>query len=127
LHLLRSTPFAPRNESPFRSALQKKSEMYTNLLSKSNSDFLEDIPLPRSVIRHLETPNPCLLEGNALGKITGFRIEVKGRKGSRSVRQLVSYGKIGSSDISKTCVDFAKSYFVQKKGASGVKVTIGYS
>jgi hypothetical protein len=110
-------------------AIARKSEIFKRSCPQLPCDALycQDIPLPNAIKRHIENPNLSLLQGSALGKITGFRIEAKGRKGSRSQTQVVHYGKLGRGDIAKSCVDFGKSFYVHKKGVTGIKVTIGYS
>ena len=63
-------------------------------------------------------------------RITGFRIQIKGRNGSRSSRKVVSYGSIAngkSGSITGSMVDYGSSHFVHpKRGVTGVKVWIGY-
>ena len=63
-------------------------------------------------------------------RITGFRIQIKGRNGSRSARKVVSYGSISngrSGSITGSMVDYGYSHFVHpKRGVTGVKVWIGY-
>ncbi|KAI8821029.1 uncharacterized protein EV422DRAFT_506249 [Fimicolochytrium jonesii] len=90
------------------------------------AEYLTDIPLPAVLTRHIHMPSPTLQNGNAVGKITGFRIEVTGRRGNRSATQRYGYGRLGSGSVADSYVDFAKSLLVNKKGSTGVKVWIGY-
>ena len=106
--------------------------MYYNSFSpakpveEGNEEYCQDIPLPNSIKHHMLYPSSPLLNGSASGKIMGFRIQVKGRKGSRSVKQIVSYGKLDSNNSGKSFVDFGRSVYVHKRGSTGIKVTIGY-
>jgi hypothetical protein len=88
--------------------------------------LLTDIPLPLVIRRHLRSPSTTLAKEVAAGKIAGYRIEVNGRRGSRSVKSVVSYGRLASKDLVGSGVDFARSHFVTKRGSTGVKVWIAY-
>ncbi|KAI8903504.1 hypothetical protein EDD86DRAFT_195775, partial [Gorgonomyces haynaldii] len=80
------------------------------------------VPFPAVLTRHLIRPQ-------TLGNVAGFRIEVNGRRGSRGARSIVSYGKFNMGNvggITGSKVDFAKSVYVTKRGAYGVKVTVAY-
>ena len=102
---------------------EKKSNRYDSLYKN------EKIPLPSVLTRHCVTPVSSLMGESALGKVIGFRIEVKGRVGSRSMRRAVNYGVLDSGKIGPltgTMVDFGKSSYVTKRGESGVKVWIAY-
>ncbi|TPX66251.1 hypothetical protein SpCBS45565_g04587 [Spizellomyces sp. 'palustris'] len=88
--------------------------------------FRTDIPLPNIITRHIHLPSPTLDAKSAIGKITGFRIEVTGRRGTRSSTQRFAYGKLGTGNVGGAYVDFARSLYVHKKGATGIKVWIGY-
>ena len=108
---------------PRMNLIERKSKRYDNLYK---SDL---VPLPQVLQRHMLTPITCLMEQSAMGKIIGFRIEVKGRVGSRSMRRSVNYGVLDSGKIGPltgTLVDFGKSSYVTKRGESGVKVWIAY-
>ncbi|KAJ3055012.1 hypothetical protein HK097_000091 [Rhizophlyctis rosea] len=94
--------------------------------SPDQPQYVTDIPLPFNLLRHIHRPYRTFDSGSPVGKILGFRLEVKGRRGSRSMRQTYSYGKLGVGDIAGTELDFARSVFVNKKGASGVKVWVAY-
>ncbi len=72
-------------------------------------------------------PSFNLGEGSGLNKITGFRIQVTGRRGTRSSKQIFSYGKLDTGSPGSSYVDFARSQYVLKKGVTGVKVWVGYS
>jgi ribosomal protein S3 len=99
----------------------------TTTTSSTKENFVQDIPLPRCLVRHITNPSYCLSNATSLGKITGYRIEVTGRRGTRSSKQTVSHGKIDNPDIGASYADFARSWYVHKKGVSGVKVWVGYS
>ncbi|KAI9209557.1 uncharacterized protein BJ171DRAFT_453703 [Polychytrium aggregatum] len=94
---------------------------------ESKQSFLTDIPLPKIILRHVTNPSEALETGMALGKITGFRIQVKGRRGTRSVTNLVHYGSLGAGDIHNAYTDFGRSLFITKRGVTGVKVWVGYA
>ncbi|KAI8588151.1 hypothetical protein BDZ88DRAFT_422703 [Geranomyces variabilis] len=93
---------------------------------QQQQQYLRDIPLPTVLTRHIHLPSPALSKQTQLGKITGFRIEVTGRRGTRSSTQRFAYGRLGTGNVGGAYVDFAKSVWVNKKGATGVKVYIGY-
>ena len=78
------------------------------------------IPLPNVIKRHILQPSQ--------GKVVGFRIEVKGRTGSRSARRCLAYGSLASGKVGMfgSFVDFGKSSYVTKRGVSGVKVWVQY-
>ncbi|KAJ3087763.1 hypothetical protein HK102_010342 [Quaeritorhiza haematococci] len=95
--------------------------------AQQTTSFLTDIPLPRVLQRHIMLPSPPLSQETAQGKVTGFRIQVTGRRGTRSSKQIVSYGKLDTGSAGHSYVDFGRSHYVHKKGATGVKVWIGYS
>ncbi|KAJ3020919.1 hypothetical protein HKX48_009523 [Thoreauomyces humboldtii] len=144
------TPFhAPASASPTSATslrnipLRKKSTDYAASGKLSTSSFtstkadhparssdqpptLTDIPLPSVLQRHIYLPSPSLAKETQLGKITGFRIEVTGRRGTRSATQRFGYGRLGTGNVGGAYVDFAKSLYVHKKGVTGVKVWIGY-
>ncbi|KAJ3361466.1 spermatogenesis-associated protein 17 [Kappamyces sp. JEL0680] len=86
--------------------------------SQSYATEIEKAPFPKVIRRHLTVAQKPLIDDTALGRICGFRIEVKGRNGSRSSRKVVSYGSLSSGKIGSitgSMVDFGKSYFVHPK------------
>ncbi|KAJ3328352.1 hypothetical protein HDU76_010127 [Blyttiomyces sp. JEL0837] len=100
----------------------------TTTQSQSQSQtYLTDIPLPNVLYRHVILPSPTYATQNSVGKITGFRIEVNGRRGTRTNKQILYYGKLATKDSARTFVDFGKADFYNKKGSTGVKVWIGYA
>jgi hypothetical protein len=104
----------------FMKPLELKSEKYKSLVS--------GIPIPTVLKRHCLVPNPSLI--SPIGKVIGFRIEVKGRTGSRSARRIMHYGVLNSGKtgaMTGSYLDFAKSTYVTKRGATGVKVWIAYA
>ena len=120
MHLIKA-PFAVAE--PPNKMIARKSNRYDSLYSS------DKIPIPSVLHRHLLTPISPLVQETAIGKVVGFRIEVKGRVGSRSMRRSVNYGVLDSGKIGPltgTLVDFGKSSFVTKRGESGVKVWIAY-
>jgi ribosomal protein S3 len=58
--------------------------------------------------------------------VLGYRIIVTGRRGSRSSKQVVSFGRLDSR-VGASWLDFGSSHLVTKKGAMGVRVWILYS
>lgn len=125
----------------------------------TKSPTVNDIPLPRCIVRHLQHPHPLLLsptsklsaitslalnaaasaggsERSAVGgnaaivtlptKVRGFRVDVRGRKGPRSLVQVIKYGKLGLKRFSTDYVDFGKSYYLHKLGITGVKAWVAY-
>ncbi|KAJ3413411.1 hypothetical protein HDV05_008052 [Chytridiales sp. JEL 0842] len=94
---------------------------------QSNKKFLTDIPVPKVLRRHIQTPLSTLSNSTPLNKVCGFRIEVNGRRGTRANRQVMHYGKLFTKDSDRSFVDFGRSGYFNKKGASGVRVWIGYS
>lgn len=91
------------------------------------STFASDVPLPNVLKRESAGPNACLTAGSALGKVLGYRIIVTGRRGSRSSKQVISFGKLDSRKISSSWLDYGSSHLVTKKGSMGVRVWILYS
>jgi hypothetical protein len=71
---------------------------------------------------------PNVLQRVPSHNIIGFRIEVKGRTGSRSMRRSIHYGSLNISKIGVNGyhVDFARHNYTTKRGATGVKVWIAY-
>ncbi|KAI9096574.1 hypothetical protein DFS34DRAFT_650667 [Phlyctochytrium arcticum] len=129
-HKLVTSPFDRPNQAiPTRQLpLALKSQAYAASgipSTPQTTPFRMDIPLPSVLTRHIHLPSPTLSSASALGKITGFRMEITGRRGSRSSTQRFAYGRLGTTDMN-SYVDFGKSYFVHKKGVTGVKVWVGY-
>jgi hypothetical protein len=125
LHKMVPSPMSPKTLGeidPFMKPLQLKSELYDKTKSSG-------IPLPRNIQRHCLSPIASLENESSMGKIVGFRIEVKGRVGSRSMRRAVNYGSLDVGKIGPmtgTYVDFGRSNYVTKRGVTGVKVWIAY-
>ncbi|KAJ3288680.1 hypothetical protein HK104_008036 [Borealophlyctis nickersoniae] len=92
----------------------------------SEQQFVRDLPLPKVLIRHIREPSNLLDAGSSAGKILGFRIQLKGRVGTRSRKQMFFYGKLEQRESDRSHVDFAKSQFTAKNGANGVKVWVAY-
>ena len=101
---------------------------------------LNNIPLPKVIMRHVIKPHTSLLPPdsplsplNQLSsfslqspKITGLRIELRGRRGTRSAKQYYAVGRLDTSDVGSAFVDFGKAMYTHSKGTSGVKVWVGY-
>jgi hypothetical protein len=136
-HMLVESPFQrtwPQPESAEylqQLPLQRKSEQYmrSGMPPAGTSDVAQvtNVPLPHVLRRHILAPSSTLGKESNAGKIAGYRIEVNGRRGSRSVKSVVSYGKLDSKDLVGSGVDFARSHFVTKRGSTGVKVWIAYA
>ncbi|KAI8928257.1 hypothetical protein BC831DRAFT_497484 [Entophlyctis helioformis] len=133
------SPFhtAPVSASdPFLAFNRAKTDKYSARLHAAASSpeaaaspFLSDIPVPTVLVRHMLQPVPALAQGSSLGKIIGFRIESKGRRGTRTSRQVVDYGRMDTGMVGAldgVFVDFGRSVYVNKKGATGVKVWVTY-
>ncbi len=133
MHLYRESPFhAPSASDAVRNTpIMEKSERYLTTANTADADpkaeFLSTVPMPNCLARHTVHPSPCLSQETGLNKITGFRIQVTGRRGTRSAKQILSYGKLDTGSTGSSYVDFARSHFVHKKGVTGVKVWVGYS
>jgi hypothetical protein len=78
--------------------------------------------------------NPSAIGDNALhnveneitkSKVLGFRIQAKGRRGARSSKQVVEYGKLSFGNVNSK-IDFGQSSFTTKRGSTGVKVYVCY-
>jgi hypothetical protein len=129
-HLLTFSPF-PRliNEKANVDMLRTRidSEAYDKIWkAKIKSDYVTDVPLPTCLMRIVSGEfKPSLLSGSPK-KITGFRIQVKGRRGLRSQKSVMTFGKMGIKDIDRTFVDFGKTAFVGRRGSNGVRVWVGY-
>ncbi len=105
-----------------------KSEAFNaTFQSNPKSKFYDNIPLPKTLHRHILEPNLNMKNESPAGKITGVNIQAKGRRGSRSIKFTVGHGRLGVGDHSKSNVDYAMSDFISKMGSTGVKVTIGYT
>ncbi|KAI9336190.1 hypothetical protein DFJ73DRAFT_850634 [Zopfochytrium polystomum] len=87
---------------------------------------LTDIPLPTALTRHILQPSTIYLQQTAVGRVTGFRIEVNGRRGTRANRQVMQHGKLATNQTAKSFVDYGRADFYNKKGSTGVRVWIGY-
>ncbi|KAJ3041125.1 hypothetical protein HDV00_009839 [Rhizophlyctis rosea] len=90
------------------------------------TEYLTDIPLPFNLLKHIRQPCSTFDSGSPVNRILGFKIQSKGRRGDRSVKQVYSYGKLAQTDTANSMMDFARSHFITKKGATGVKVWITY-
>ncbi|KAJ3214330.1 hypothetical protein HDU67_001771 [Dinochytrium kinnereticum] len=88
--------------------------------------LVDDIPLPRSIMRHVISPSPLLATHSPVGKVTGFRIEVNGRRGTRAMRQVMHYGKLATKDSYNSHVDYGRASYYNKKGSTGVRIWVGY-
>ncbi|KAL2913647.1 hypothetical protein HK105_206807 [Polyrhizophydium stewartii] len=133
-HLIVPSPFhrAPVAESdPFLAPLRKRSEAYAaRVASPPTTETVTDIPIPTSLMRHILRPVPPLEHGTSLGKILGFRIVVKGRRGTRTSKQVVSFGRMdtgATAALDGVFVDYGRSHYVNKKGSTGVKAWVTYS
>ena len=76
---------------------------------------------------------PNVLQQHALSpsklKVQGIRIQIKGRRGPRSVKQVLQYGVLSfskHSGVTTGKVDYGQSVYVGKNGSTGVKVYISY-
>ncbi|KAI8608188.1 hypothetical protein BC830DRAFT_1156362 [Chytriomyces sp. MP71] len=98
-----------------------------NTKKDAGKAFLTDIPLPAVIRRHIHNPSLLYASQSSLGKVMGFRIETNGKRGTRSGRQVVQYGRLATSDSHNSMVDFGRSFYFNKKGAMGIKVWVGYS
>ncbi len=108
--------------------LKQKSEAFNETFrNKPEATHYQNIPIPNVLKRHCENPNLNMMSESPIGKITGLRMQAKGRRGSRSMTFTVGHGRLGYGDLQKSNVDFGMSDFVGKMGSTGVKVTIGYS
>lgn len=121
--------------------IEKKSKLYDTVLKERQ--LADKIPIPNVIKRHLLVPQSGFAslelnagsegnddEGNIESRITGFRIQVKGRSGSRSTKKVVSYGYLANRKagaINGSMVDYGYAQFTDpKRGTTGVKVWIGY-
>ncbi|KAH6584656.1 hypothetical protein BASA60_000887 [Batrachochytrium salamandrivorans] len=95
----------------------------------SSKKTVTDIPFPNVLRRHMLQPVSPLAQGTSLGKVIGFKIIAKGRRGPRSVKQAIDYGKLESGAVASlggVYVDYGKSFYVDKKGSTGIKVWVTY-
>ena len=130
MHLLVPTPFhkQPQDETISLLHIKSQSERFDNsqINLKQDSQFVSDIPLPRCLSRHVDILSPTLSTASP-NKISGFMIQVKGRRGTRSSKQVLLHGKLNLGERDSEFADFARSYYVHKKGVTGVKVWVGYN
>ncbi|KAJ3099457.1 hypothetical protein HDU97_003032 [Phlyctochytrium planicorne] len=118
---------APRDLNPAAATQNSpKSSQKDADTEKPELATVTDIPLPRVIMRHVLSPSHLLATNSPIGKITGFRIEVNGRRGTRAARQVVHYGKLATKDSHNALVDYGRSSFFNKKGSTGVRIWIGY-
>jgi hypothetical protein len=99
------------------------------LLSEKYNSVLKGIPIPKVITRHILQPIKNLETETGLGKVVGFKIEAKGRTGSRSMKRGLSYGMLDGgmiSSVNGSLVDYAQSAYTTKRGATGVKVWVQY-
>ena len=111
--------------------VKTKSEEFDRkkLLMQQQKAMGLDVPLPNVIMRHMAHPLPYLKEEMPNLKVVGFRIEIKGRMGTRSRRRTMFYGRMDLKDIhplSGTFVDYGKSHYVTKFGSTGVRVWVTY-
>jgi hypothetical protein len=103
--------------------IKRNSERYDKLYGSK-------FPIPTVIQRHLLVPQQPLINETSLGRIQGFRIEIKGRNGSRSSRKVLSYGKLNTGrldPITGSMVDYGCSAYTNpKRGVVGVKVWVSY-
>ena len=128
-HLYKPNPFEGSPLSPIRSQMIKlKSDAFNATFGgKPDAEYFENIPIPKTLHRHCVNPSRNWMNQTAAGKITGLKIQAKGRRGSRSRTFTVGHGSLRAGDIANSPLDFAKSDFVTKMGATGIKVSVGYS
>ncbi|TPX33035.1 hypothetical protein SmJEL517_g03972 [Synchytrium microbalum] len=97
------------------------------LITSDEIAYVEDIPLPRVLQRHIMKPNQQLTSASPLGKVVGYRIQVSGRKTTRTVTDTVRYGRLSTGQQGTSYVDFGKTSYVTRRGVTGVKVWIAYA
>jgi hypothetical protein len=100
------------------------SNAYDNLWKSTETDYLTNVPLPTCLMKMM-SQEPAFFTASPK-KITGFRIQVKGRRGLRSQKSVLTFGKMGIKEMDRTFVDFGRTAFVGRRGSNGVKVWIGY-
>lgn len=122
------------NSNKLNHALRSNTVNDSGLTNPSESDLeniISDFPAPKILFRQFLYPSTHLSSGDPLGKVTGFRIQIKGRKGSRRVKQVFSFGalNIGKLGVLEgSHVDFGRStIFSPRQGIRSVKVWVGYS
>eukprot|EP00842_Homolaphlyctis_polyrhiza_P005664 jgi/Hompol1/6099/HPOL_000359-RA len=137
-HQLIQSPFHKHpiaSSDPFLAPLKARSEAYSASIAASSASAasqpatVTNIPVPTVLVRHLLQPVPVLEQGTSLGKVVGFRIVTKGRRGTRTNKQVVDFGRMdtgATAALTGVYVDFGKSHFVNKKGSTGVKVWVTY-
>ncbi|TPX44212.1 hypothetical protein SeMB42_g04413 [Synchytrium endobioticum] len=91
------------------------------------TQYIQNVPLPRVIQRHIMKPVQQLANVSALGKIVGFRIQVSGRKTTRTATDTVRYGRLATGQQGQSHVDFGRSSYVTRRGVTGVKVWISYA
>lgn len=121
-HLLFNVPNALKSLEYMRSGIPQ-----AQLGTGKASPICKDIPLPSVLMRHVLTPSETLKNNESVGKIVGFRLQVKGRRGSRSKKDVFGYGTLGLGDIGSYFVDFGRSHYITKRGAIGVRVWVSYA
>ncbi|KAJ1554952.1 hypothetical protein HK096_011256 [Nowakowskiella sp. JEL0078] len=133
-HLITQHPFADLNNdvtifSHTQNLVKMKSDLYKST-PINIKPYLTDIPIPRILERHVIDPSPSLMRdpesAQPLQKISGFRIQVNGKRGTRASKSVVFYGRMVTGDSDKTLVDFSLTSYTDKKGSTGVRVWVGY-
>lgn len=122
LYSLQKSPFPRKINDVFMCQNEMKSKQHSHQQG-------DRIPVPTVIKRHLLQPVNWMEKEIGLGKIVGFKIEAKGRAGSRSMRRGLSYGMLDGGKISRingSLLDYYQTAYTTKRGATGVKVWIQY-
>ncbi|RKP02596.1 hypothetical protein CXG81DRAFT_24738 [Caulochytrium protostelioides] len=91
------------------------------------AEEVSDLPLPLAIRRQVIAPSPSLATPHYRGKITGIRLEVNGKRGTRASKQIFHVGALNINDRMNSAVEFAKDTFILRAGISGVRIWLGYA
>ncbi|KAI8804302.1 hypothetical protein BJ742DRAFT_871997 [Cladochytrium replicatum] len=89
--------------------------------------MITDLPLPHVLRRHIQDPSSSLATNKESRPVLGFRIQMNGKRGLRSAKTVMQWGSMATSSVGSSYVDYAKASFVDKRGASGIKVWVAYA
>ena len=103
--------------------LSSHSEDSSISLEDTKEKYLDDIPLPKILTRHLLNPSRSLQDQ---GGVMGMRFIFSARVGGKSGKITLGRGKIGAKSFDLSNVDYGKSFYVEKLGVSGLKAWVSY-
>ena len=124
LDYLITNPLYIRSSPLLKPCMDKSLRYESSTLDKTGE--LDNMPLPKVLVRQIVYPSPSLLNSSKDGKLCGYRVTVTGRRGTRTSTQTVNYGRLHTGSIDSSAVDFGLASFVGKRGSTGVRAWVSF-